>query len=192
MIRRAVLAGALLMLLSASSVSAATRQVEVFNFGYNSGSLNVALGDSVRWHNGATTTHTSTANQFGLWSLNLPAGTTSRAILFQRGGSFAYRCTIHSSMRGKVNVRLRATPTSGSPSTNFVIRVALANAPSGYIEDIQMRKSGGTFANWRSITTQTTSFRATSPGTYQFRSRFRRISDGMATAYSPVLSVRVT
>jgi plastocyanin len=195
MIRRAALrvalAGVLLMLLSASSVSAATRQVEVFNFGFNSNNLTVAMGDSVRWHNGSTSTHTSTANQFGMWNMTLARGATSAPILLQRGGSFGYRCTIHSSMTGKIAVRIRATPTTGSTATNFVIRVGLANAPSGYTEDIQMRRSGGTFATWRSTTAQTTSFRATSRGTYQFRSRLRHLSDGVATAYGPVLSVTV-
>jgi plastocyanin len=193
MIRRAALAVALLIVLSTSGVSAATRTVEVFNFGFNAKALKIPMGDSVRWHNGTQTDHTSTANMFGLWSQNLSGPSTSPAVLFQRAGTFAYRCVIHpTKMKGSIGVRMRATPGSGTTSTNFLIRVALSNAPSGFIEDIQMRKVPAAFGTWRTTTLQTQAFRATSAGTYEFRSRLRKTSDGTFSGWSPVLSVRVT
>jgi plastocyanin len=194
MIRRATLAVALLLLVTAAPVAAATKTVETVNFAFQSKSVKIALGDGVRWHNGTNTDHTATANNFGLWNFFMPAGanTISSAFVFQRAGQYAYRCVIHpTQMKGTVSVKMRATPTSGTRNTTFVIRAALSNAPSGFIHDIQLRKVGASFAGWRSTTLQTASFVAPSTGTFEFRARLRKTSDGSATGYSPALRITV-
>ena len=192
MIRRAAIAAMFLMLLSTASVSAATKTVQVFNFGYNPSPTKVKLGTIVTWHNGtAATTHTSTADLFGLWSEGMSPGTTSDPVAFKQAGSFAYHCTVHASMHGKVNVRMKATPTTGTLTTTYVIRFATINAPSGFIYDVQRRKHGTTYAPWVSTTAQTLNFTAPSKGKWEFHSRLRRTSDNVATGYSPMLTVTV-
>ncbi|MEO6349947.1 MAG: hypothetical protein ABIP53_04775 [Candidatus Limnocylindrales bacterium] len=194
MIRRATLAVTLLLLVTAVPVAAATKAVQVVNFAFQSKSVKVALGDGVRWHNGTTTDHTSTANNFGLWTFFMPAGTntTSNAFVFQRAGKFGYRCVIHpTQMKGTVSVKMRASPTSGARNNTFAIRAALSNAPSGFVHDIQMRKGSAAFAAWRSTSLPTASFVPPSTGTFQFRARLRKSSDGSATGYSPILQITV-
>jgi plastocyanin len=192
MIRRAALAGALLLMLSTSSVAAATKTVEAVDFAFQAKAIKVALGDSVRWHNGTSTDHTSTASQFSMWNVNLPGPSTSSAVTFQRAGTFAYRCVIHpTQMKGSIGVRMRATPKSGTTSTSFSIQIGL-NSATGFTEVIQMRKGSAAFALWRTTALNTQTFRATSPGTYQFRARLKRTSDGTFSGWSPVLTVNVT
>ena len=192
MIRRLVLAVALLIFATAVPVSAATRTVEAVDFAFQPAGRTVAMGDFVRWHNGGDFNHTSTARQFNLWNRTMAPGATSVGVAFQRAGKFAYWCTIHTNMTGSVSVPMRSTPGSGTLATNFTIRVANVNAPSGYTQQIQMRKKGGTFAQWRNVTGQTTTFSPSSKAVWQFRSRLRRLSDGTATGWSPVLSITVS
>jgi plastocyanin len=191
-IRRAAIAATLLFVLSTSGAAAATRTIEVKNNFYDPATTKVKLGTTVLWHNAtAATTHTSTADLFGLWNEGISGGTTSDPIIFKQSGSFAYHCTIHASMHGKVNVRMRATPTTGTLSTTYVIRFATINAPAGFVYDVQRRKHGGTYSAWISTTAQTLNFTAPSKGRWEFHSRLRRTSDNLATGYSPMLTVTV-
>jgi plastocyanin len=194
MIRRATLAVALLLLVTAAPVAAATRTVDTVNFAFQSKSVKIALGDGVRWHNGTNTDHSATANNFSLFNFFMPGGanTTTSAFVFQRAGKYTYRCVVHpTQMKGTVSVKMRATPTTGTRNTTFLIRAALSNAPSGFIHDIQMRKVGSSFASWRSTTLQTASFAPPSTGAFEFRARLRKTSDGTATGYSPALRITV-
>ena len=114
-IRRVAIGVTMLILLSTASVSAATKTIEVFNFGYNPSPTKVKLGTYVHVaQRHGPPTHTSTADLFGLWSEGMSAGTTSDPVAFKQSGSFAYHCTVHASMHGKVNVRMKATPTTGT------------------------------------------------------------------------------
>jgi plastocyanin len=193
MVRRAALVAAMLMLVSTASVSAASsHQVGIVNFAFSPTALKVRLGDTVNWHNGTTaTTHTTTADLFNLWNQTVLHGATSVDIAFQEAGTFAYHCNIHTFMHGTVKVKMSATPSAGPASTTFLIRVATINAPAGFTMDIQKRKAGGAFATWQSTTGQTVPFVPPGTGTFQFRSRLRRLSDGTATGWSPTLSVKV-
>jgi plastocyanin len=177
--------------LAASGVSAATTTVDAFNFGFNARTVKIPLGDSVRWRNQTSTDHTSTANQFNLWNRALPGPSTSTAVSFKRAGTFAYHCAIHPDMKGKVQVRLRVTPTSGTTSTAFVVRVATENAPTGFQHQVQRRRAGQAFAQWMTTTGQTLAFNAPSTGRWDFRARLRRVSDGTVSGWSPVLAVTV-
>ncbi len=192
MFRRAALAALLLIVLSTASVSAATHQVEIFNFGYNPTPLKIKIGESAKWHNGtASTTHTTSADLFALWNMTLPAGSTSSNVAFQHAGSFAYHCNIHGQMHGLVSVKMKASAKTGTMSTTFVIKVATANAPSGFTHDIQRHVGSAPFAAWISTSAPSVNFTPTSAGTWQFRARLRRLSDSVATGFSPLLTITV-
>ena len=191
-LRLALVTALAVTLSTASVVSAATFTVEMKNFAFDPARRTIALGDSVQWHNGSFSDHTSTANLFNLWHRNVASGgNTSLPVTFSRAGRFAYHCEIHGSMRGSVKVRMRASPSSGTLATDFTIRVANVNAATGFRYDIQQRKQGNSFALWRSITAQTTVFEPTSKGTWEFRARYKRTNDGVATGYSPILKITV-
>ncbi len=194
MIRRSALTGVLLLMLSTASVSAASGQtVDVYNYYFTPTPATITLGAAAVWHNTTLhTSHTSTADLFSLWSRSLAPLVTSAPVNFQHSGTFAYHCMIHSTMHGKIKVKMAAAPTSGPSSTNFVIVFATTNAASGFIHDVQKRRAGGTFSLWKSTAAQSATFVAPRTGTFEFRARLRRLSDGVATGWSPTLTITVT
>ena len=66
----------------------------------------VTVGQKVAWHNADGITHTATANGIGGFDTgNIGPARTSGAIQMNTTGSFAYHCTIHTSMTGTLVVR---------------------------------------------------------------------------------------
>jgi plastocyanin len=66
-------------------------------------SLNIARGVTVTWTNRDSTTHNVSSNSNLFVGDMTPGGTFSRR--FDTAGSFTYRCTLHPTMTGTVNVQ---------------------------------------------------------------------------------------
>ncbi len=66
--------------------------------------ITVAVGGSITWTNNDNTSHTSTANN-NSWNSGVIAPGGKYTMTFASAGSFAYHCTIHPGMVGKVTVR---------------------------------------------------------------------------------------
>ena len=194
MIRRAALAAVLMLALSTVSVSAGSAPtVEMFNYGFNPATVKFAVGDSVRWHNGSTLTHTATSNLFNIFDRTVAAGDTSGYVLIARAGTYAYHCEIHPDMQGKVKAHMLAQPFSGTTETTFVLRVATVAIGAGFVEDIQRRKQGsGSWKLWRTTSNQTVNWSPSNPGAWQFRARLRKTSNNQATGWSSVIAIGVT
>ena len=193
MIRRAAIAATMLIMLSTAGVAgASTPTVEIVNFAFSPSSVKIAVGSGVQWHNGTlNTNHTTTSDVPTLWNLAVNHGMTTALVPFNSSGTYLYHCTIHANMHGKVLVKMAAAPTTGPLGTLFEIRWAINNASPGWVFDVQKRKHGGTFKNWQTGVTQAhASFNAPKKGTFEFRSRLRKVG-GASTGYSPVLSVKV-
>jgi MYXO-CTERM domain-containing protein len=110
---RRVLPGALLLvavLAAAPTVFAADHAVKIIGFGFTPNTVTVAVGDSVTWTNGDGVTHTATADDASFDTGQIGAGTTSTTITFSTAGTFAYHCSIHSSMHGTIVVSAASTP----------------------------------------------------------------------------------
>jgi plastocyanin len=84
---------------SATNANAAT----IKGFSFQPGVLKVKLGSKVTWSNSDGVTHTVTADDTSFASGNLQPG-GSFSFTFTRPGTFAYHCSIHSSMHGSVVV----------------------------------------------------------------------------------------
>ncbi|PAU49381.1 plastocyanin [Streptomyces albireticuli] len=83
---------------------AAEAIVLIQDFQFDPPSVTIAVGDTVRWTNNDSATHTSTSDK-GVWdSGNLTTGTSFRRT-FRTAGTFPYHCAIHPSMTGTVTVR---------------------------------------------------------------------------------------
>ncbi|MFE0044273.1 cupredoxin domain-containing protein [Streptomyces albireticuli] len=100
--------GALMAGPAASAAAPAKPAAEVIvlieDFQFVPSSVTIRVGDTVRWTNNDSATHTSTSDN-GVWnSGNLTAGTSFRHT-FRTAGSFSYHCAIHPSMTGTVTVR---------------------------------------------------------------------------------------
>jgi plastocyanin len=89
---------------SASTAQAsAAKTVSIKGFAFHAPSLTVRAGTKVTFHNADSVAHTATrGGAFNTGSI--PPG-MSKAVRFAKKGTFAYHCTIHPDMRGKIIVK---------------------------------------------------------------------------------------
>jgi plastocyanin len=197
----ALLAVALVMALQGEAL-AAPIAVSITNFQFTPATAQGPLNTPVTWTNNAgATTHTATSDTtnpdgspgVGLWDSGNLSGGQQFVFSLTAAGSYTYHCTIHPTMKGTINIRPKATPTSGQVGTQFVIMVSTTVAANGFVFDVQKKNPGGQFADWRiGKTAKSFAFMPANPGTYQFRARLRRTATNGATLYSPAAAIMVT
>lgn len=91
-----------LMVLCSADPIVSTRTVTIRDMSFQPAEIEVRVGDSVTWTNRDDRDHTVVAD--GLFnSNNLSSGATF-TFRFNKPGSFAYACSYHPRMRGRVNV----------------------------------------------------------------------------------------
>ena len=93
--------------------AAASASVNMVDFSFAPGSVTVAVGDTVTWHNTGQAPHTATAGDgsFDTGTIQ-PGGSGSHT--FNSPGTFSYICTIHPNMKGTVRVLAASSGSSGS------------------------------------------------------------------------------
>jgi plastocyanin len=182
---------AALLLLTAGCAPAPV-EVSVRNNFFAPQNANANRGDTVRWTNDGSVRHTTTGDSpLNLWNQSLnPSQTFSQKLV--AAGTYAYHCTVHFGMSGSVKVPLAVSPSSGGSSTTFTISVASATAPSGFRYVVQKMNPGGSFQNFKTVTTSSTTFSTTAPGTYQFRSALQRASNSATSGFSDSKSITVS
>ncbi|HEY5436023.1 MAG TPA: plastocyanin/azurin family copper-binding protein [Candidatus Limnocylindrales bacterium] len=77
--------------------------MSIANFAFAPASVTVAVGTTVTWTNTDSAGHTVTADDGSFKSDKLGTGTTFSQT-FTKAGTFAYHCSIHSSMTGTITV----------------------------------------------------------------------------------------
>jgi plastocyanin len=77
--------------------------VTIQNFAFAPVSLTVAAGTKVTWTNQDSTAHTVTADNGSFGSQHLATGTTFSET-FSKAGTYAYHCSIHTSMKATIVV----------------------------------------------------------------------------------------
>jgi plastocyanin len=87
----------------AAASAAGGSAVEIKNFAFNPASLTASVGAKVTWTNQDTTGHTVTADDGSFDSKEFPNGQTFSQT-FSKAGTFAYHCTIHTTMKGTIVV----------------------------------------------------------------------------------------
>ena len=92
----------------------------------------------------------------------------------------------------QVKVPVKIAPASGNLDTVFTVRLGNIGTNADFEYVVQRMKNNGPWKNWRATENETVTFDPSSPGTYSFRSRIRRISDGASTGYSPKRSITVS
>ncbi|OGY21952.1 MAG: hypothetical protein A2126_01530 [Candidatus Woykebacteria bacterium GWB1_45_5] len=78
--------------------------VSIESFSFKPSEITVKAGTEVTWMNNDSVTHTVTSDTNAFESGELAAGETYKHT-FEEIGTFAYHCTPHSSMTGKVTVQ---------------------------------------------------------------------------------------
>jgi plastocyanin len=141
--------------------------VTVTSFLFSPKAVTVSVGRSVTWNFEAT--HTTTSSQ-GFWDSGSRGSGASFSRAFTSSGSYPYLCTIHPSMRGAVNVPVKAT---GSPTAGWTLRWSTAPGTGSTTFDVQVRKPGRTA--WKPFETDTTlattDYNPSKAGKYAVRAR---------------------
>jgi plastocyanin len=170
--------------------------VSIVDFGFDPSTVGIGQGDSVIWTNTGSVTHTSTQDgPLAFWDTGrIPPGSfgeVDQGVLVA-AGTYPYHCTIHPSMHGVVKVKLKVDRTQGTTSTVFTF--TLSSSPqSGYVYDVQMKTGSGSWHSYASgVMTTTFAFQAQAAGTYRFRSRLHRSSDGATSGWSPARKIVVS
>ena len=192
MTRRAVLVPLALVaaLLAAPAPSyAGGTTVVVDDMAFGPSSLSVPLGTTVTWSFEDSSAHTTTSRQ-GFWDSGTKASGTFTHT-FASAGRYAYVCTLHPHMTGRVSVPLTATASDGA----WRLRWATGAAGEGRDFDVQVRRKGATaWRDWRTDTTRATgTFSPELTGRWQVRARTSD-TEGTSTqhsGWSPVRTVRV-
>jgi plastocyanin len=99
------LAGLLGSHASAGGVARASRAetVDIANFAFNPGKVTIGAGTTVAFTNSDKTAHTAT--RAGSFNTGHIAPGKSVSVKFSHAGTFAYHCSIHPFMHGKIVVK---------------------------------------------------------------------------------------
>src|SRR5687768_16047374 len=118
-LRRGLLGSAVVALalgVAVPTAIAATRGVDIRDFAFSPPTIEIRVGDTVRWTNRDTVAHTATA-QNGSFDTGLLAEGESGSIRFTAAGTYRYVCTPHPNMTGTVVVRAAATVVPPNTTT---------------------------------------------------------------------------
>jgi plastocyanin len=168
----------------APPASAATKTVDIPNFGFNPATVKVKLGDTVMWTNSHTFTHTSTGDTpLAYWDTMSIAPGTDKSITFTGGGTFTYHCFFHPSMLGTVQVQIKAK-LGGTGKISVNLGSVDATGDFRYAPEVK-RPGAPDFVPLATTTNKTIKFTPDAgPGVYQFRTRVNRISNNSFSGYS--------
>ena len=89
---------------TSSSSPASPNAVTLANFAFSPATLTVKAGTTVTWTNNDSTTHTVTSDTGVFNSGNLAPNATF-SYTFSTAGTYAYHCSIHSTMKGTIIVQ---------------------------------------------------------------------------------------
>ena len=194
--RFALIAALIAALVVPGTTSAATATVGVTDNRFTDENPTLALGGTVAWQRtSGGNPHTTTSDKFGGtaagWDHPIPSGfvTATPEVTFDRAGGFDYHCQFHG-MDGTVMVRLSPSDTTPNVGQQITITFALSPAPSGFSEQVQKRKAGGTWRNLSAANTGT-SVTWTPPRARTFQFRARLVKGGVTSDWSPFLSLTV-
>ena len=124
---------AMLALLATGAVAgpsiAADKWVTMYALAYlPPGPVTIEVGDTVTWVNDDDAPHDAVGNG---WTTPLLTKGDSHAVTFIAAGTYAYYCSIHPEMTGRVVVRAAAAAGNPPPPTDTEPLAGRAGAPSG-------------------------------------------------------------
>jgi plastocyanin len=84
-----------------TSVASSGNAVTLANFAFSPATLTVKVGTAVTWTNKDSATHTVTSDS-GVFDSGNVAVNATYSYTFTKAGTYAYHCSIHTSMKGTV------------------------------------------------------------------------------------------
>jgi Tol biopolymer transport system component/plastocyanin len=168
--------------------------VRVMRWGITPRTATSAQGSTVQWSFHGPGSHDVTDRSgMRLFGSGSRAPGSSYTFTFPGAGTYEYYCSRHRHS-AQIRVPLQVSPSRGTRATTFSVTWASATAPGGYVYDIQIKRPRtNRYVSWKtSQTVGSASFTADrGAGTYSFRARLRKTSNGRASEYSPTASVTV-
>jgi plastocyanin len=161
--------------------------VTVAGMAFTPASVSTTLGGSVTWTFPEAIGHTTTSNQ-GFWDSGTKLGGATFTHTFTSAGTFAYHCSIHPMMTGRVNVPPTA---SGSAGSGYRLSWATVKGSGGITYDVQTRLGAG---RWVALKTGVAGsharFDPAKAGKYQVRARTAK--GGARSGWSPTVTVTIS
>jgi plastocyanin len=124
------------------SAGASAEGVSILFGGFSPARIDVVAGDAVRWSNNSLRAHTVTADDGAFGSARL-FGSQTFSQRFDTPGTTTYYCTLHTFMRGEVDVHrvlLAAPHEPGAPGREYSLR-GRAALPTG--ENVAIEADSG-------------------------------------------------
>lgn len=112
------------------TVLAATRGVSIRDFAFSPRTIEIRVGDTVRWTNRDSVAHTATARN-GSFDTGLLSDGESGSVRFTTAGTYRYVCTPHPDMTGTVVVRAAGAvvpPNTATATTEDASEAGLGTA----------------------------------------------------------------
>ena len=192
MFKRASLVALLLMVLSTSSVLAATKTVTVTNRAFKPRTVIITVGDSVTFKNGTLKSHSPTPTNNYSWSgVTVTAG-HSVVVTPTQSGSYPYFCALHPlKHKGTVAVKMGVSPAAGTTATMFHIVLGTVTAPGVLVHQLYGRVNGGAWVLLGTTAAPTFDRLLTTVGTWELESRMKYVLGGATSDYSPISTVVV-
>ena len=189
-----VLAGAALP----GAASAGTVDVEVTmrDNAYVHADTAVGQGQAIEFQNFGRVAHDA-RDGTGLGLFNSPvvsAGDSTTVGPLPGAGTYAYYCTFHPEMTGRLRVPVTVDHGQSPAGEPVTVRWAVDRAPSGMVFDVQRRRPGTTrFEPWRTgATALAARFWPAVRGPWGLRVRVRELTGDAVSGWSPTRTVRVT
>ena len=160
--------------------------VTVANMAFSPAVVTVGLGGTVTWSFQDSVSHTTTSDQ-GFWDSGARPGGATYAHAFTSSGTFAYHCSIHSMMHGKVRVPVS---TTGSPSAGWRLRWSTRKGSGRTTFVVQTRLGKG---RWKPLVSGARAHKRFDPSTagrYSVRARTQR--GGHRSGWSPTVTVTIS
>jgi plastocyanin len=91
---------------SGNASAGGATEVEIADFAFDPGDLDVKVGDTVTFANGDSATHTATSDKGApkAFDTGKIKGDASAEVTFDEAGDYAYYCSIHDYMKGTIHV----------------------------------------------------------------------------------------
>jgi plastocyanin len=154
-VRRAMVAGAVALaalaiwMWVAGIAAAAGGSVDIKGFAFSPKTIHVPVGASITWTNDDAIGHTATADD-GSFDTHRIGSSKSATVTFAAAGTFAYHCSIHPSMTGRVVVGSASTrPTTPDTSAAPAPGRGTSGPPGGTFVLIGAALVGGALARRR-------------------------------------------
>lgn len=84
--------------------TAGKNDVVISNFSFSPASLTVKVGDTVTWTNQDSMGHSATADDDS-FDTGVFSNGESKNVTFEKPGTYAYHCSVHSNMKGTIIVQ---------------------------------------------------------------------------------------